>query len=459
MAELPADRLCADGWISTYLKYSQQQASPPLFHLWTAISVVSGVLKRNTWIDRGGYFNLYPNLYVVLIAPTGRCKKSTAARMGVKVMQSIDGIKITHEKLTPEGLIAHLGEVGGGITTTVASDGKNVRIGPKHDSTCYVFAPELSVFIGSASYVNGLIEVLTTLYECPDEWEYKTRTKGTIHLNNVCINLIGATNPEWMAKGFSEDSFGGGFMGRIIFIFQDSRRKVAWITKAPDADDLKIKLLHDLVKISEMKGTFAISDGAYEYYEKWHDAFEGDFSGRMAGYFERKPDHILKLAMILSASTSDNMVITKDHIEAAINMLSTVEELMPKAFSYVGATPEARIAYHVIDIIANSPQHFISYKRLLNTIQHMIKNRKELEEVVDLLESAGQIRQLNRAGKRYFTLDEDIKEYLSVVEKMAEDEARVEMEKVKQEQKEQKEEKPGSIKEVVEQVLVGTKVQ
>lgn len=433
MSEFTPGRLCSDGWIKTYLEYTRKQASPRLFHIWTAISVIAGTLRRNVFIDRGGYYTLYPNLYVVLVAPTGKCMKSTAASIGVRMLRKIKGPKIVHEKITPEGLISFLGGELAGQKRLETEFVSKTSVKLKIECNCFIFAPELSVFLGGVSYTAGLIELLTSLYEGKDSWEYRTKTHGEVELHNVNINLFGCSNPEWLAKGFSEDSFGGGFMGRTIYIFQQEGKKEAWPERPKDMEDLEVKLSHDLLKISELRGEYSVTDEAKEFYIKWYNEYSGDFTGRMAGYYERKPDHILKLSMIHSAQRHDTMRIEIEDIKEAIGMLQVVEEQMPQAFAYIGATNEARVSQHIVESIGGSPQKFIAYKRLLSNVRHMIRNRKEFDDMLDLLTTTGQIKCYNTNNTRYFSLDDQIKQWVEAAEILAETVARAELEAMKKE--------------------------
>jgi hypothetical protein len=428
-------RLCEDGILKTYLAYTRNQASPPLFHLWTIIAVIAGILRRNVWINRGGYYMLYPNLYTVLVAPTGRCMKSTAASIGVKLLRKIEGVNIMHEKITPEGLISYMsGEMSDGPALpwkkssgpkmTVKIEGKSVKF--KEECNCFVFAPELSVFLGGVSYTGGLVELLTSLYEGKDQWEYRTKSRGELILKNVNLNLFGASNPEWLAKGLSEDAFGGGFMGRTIYIFQNEGKKVAWPTKPEDMEELEARIVNDLLKINSLEGEFHVTDEARDFYTKWYDNYNPDFNNRMSGFFERKPDHLLKLAMIIAVSKSDKLEITLSHMQAALKMLEEVEKVMPSAFVYIGATAEARTSQHIIELIAGSPHKFISYKNLLAGMRHMIKNRREFDDILDTLDTSGQLKIHVGGSTRYYTIDQDIATRLKEEEKRAEQDAKKE---------------------------------
>ena len=64
-----SSRILKSGWLENYLKYTSAQESPDAFHLWTGLSVLAGALQRRVYFKQG-YFRVFPNLYIVLCAPT-----------------------------------------------------------------------------------------------------------------------------------------------------------------------------------------------------------------------------------------------------------------------------------------------------------------------------------------------------------------------------------------------------
>lgn len=376
----PPNRLLPQGWIPAYLEYTNGQASPTMFHLWVAISTIAGTLKRNVYLDRGGYYQLFPNMYTVLVGPAGGPKKSTAASLGIRLLNEIDGSRILREKLTPEGLIRFFEE--GAIAKKQDAEGTKFLIG----SDVFVFAPELSVFLSSASYNNGLIELLTTVYENPPEFQFTTKGAGQKIVPNPGLNILGASNPEWLAKGVAEDSFGGGFMGRTVFVFQESGRKVAWPKKSDEMEALKLPLLADLGRMAQLRGAFSVSPEAEKIYEDWYNKHEVE-GGRMSGYYQRKPDHVLKLAMILSASFDDSLRIETPYMHAAFKMLEDVELTMEGAFAFIGVTNEARISNHIVSFITSCGGG-VERKKLFNKVRHLVRGTREFDDIMHTLVEA-----------------------------------------------------------------------
>jgi hypothetical protein len=96
------------GWIADYVDYTRNTEPPTVFHFFAGMMAVSTALSRNMYYDMGPY-QLFPNLCVVIVAPSGRCKKTSACQMSVNMMNAI-GLNVLADKLTPEVLVESLKE-------------------------------------------------------------------------------------------------------------------------------------------------------------------------------------------------------------------------------------------------------------------------------------------------------------------------------------------------------------
>jgi len=82
-----SSRQCKNNWLDTYLEYTAFQEAPLKFHMWTGLSTLASVLQRKVKLPRG-YFNIFPNLYVALVAPSGFTKTS-AADISIKFLKEV----------------------------------------------------------------------------------------------------------------------------------------------------------------------------------------------------------------------------------------------------------------------------------------------------------------------------------------------------------------------------------
>jgi hypothetical protein len=371
-----------DDWLADYVKYTNYTEAPALFHLWTGVSIIAAALNRNVFIQRG-YDRLYPNLFTVLVSPTGGTK-TYAANIGVNTfLQKIDGTRILRDETSPKGLVQYL------QLAPYKKDGSKQY----QECTAYVYATELSDLLGEQSYNKGLIRKLTALWDSPTVYndttkEILVRAKAPVVLTNVCLNMFGCSNPEWLADGLKEDSFGGGFMGRTLFVYADDKRKSdasAWLEVPKDIQITALTLLADLQKIAKLKGPFTVDQEAHDFYIKLYMEHDGNFTGRMKGYLERKiKAYVLKLAMILCANYSDQMLIKKCHIEGALHMLNELEKTMPQAFVYINSTNESKIAQKIIESIKDN--RGAEYRSvLIEKFRHLVRNIREFDDIVQLL--------------------------------------------------------------------------
>ena len=91
------------GFLNRYLEYTKNHEGPAVFQFWTGLTVLSAVIGRRYGVSKG-FYNVYPNLYTLLIAPTGKCRKTTTSRIGVSLLDALDVRKMS-TKFSPEDLI------------------------------------------------------------------------------------------------------------------------------------------------------------------------------------------------------------------------------------------------------------------------------------------------------------------------------------------------------------------
>jgi hypothetical protein len=286
-------------------------------------------------------------MYVVLVGPSGRCRKGTAMNQGMFFLREM-GIKLAAESITREALIRELKQSN---DTQV-----NINSGDMFlHASLTIYSQELTVFLG---YNNqALMADLTDWYDCRDTWTYRTKNMGTDEIIGVWVNLIGATTPDLLQTTLPRDAIGGGLTSRMIFVFEQKKwRTVATPFLSKEERELQKQLVQDLEKISMMAGEFTVTDSFIDTYVPWYISYsEGsppfeDY--RFSGYFERRPTHLLKLCMICSASRTSSMEIDKCDFEKALSILTLTEKKMPYTFSGVGKSNTADIMQRVSSIIA-----------------------------------------------------------------------------------------------------------
>jgi len=109
-----------------------------------------------------------------------------------------------------------------------------------------------------------------------------------------------------------------------------------------------------------MFGEFHISKDARDWGRNWYKTHWNNppaalTTDQFAGYLARKQTHLHKLAMVLSASSSDQLVITQGHMEAAYDVLTQVESEMPRVFARIGQTEITRGSTEILYAVEAKP--------------------------------------------------------------------------------------------------------
>jgi len=332
------------------MDYTAQLESPDSYHLWVGMSMIAACLGRKTWLDMG-LFKVFTNMYIVLVGPPGRCRKSVAVNTGIDlVLDMPDEVRVSADSITREALIQ--------LINTCKSDKTLIDYGegevPYVHSSLTVISKELSVFLGTGNH--DLLSLLTDLYDCPKVWVYKTKGQGTDSLQGPWLNMLGASTPDWLVGSVPAEAIGGGFTSRVLFIVEDKvRHKKAKPKMTEHELTLRSKLQHDLEQMCLAKGEFILTQEADEHYEEWYNNDNTKIDdARFWGYAERKHIHMLKVAMILAVSEGMDNIIEDKHVTRALRLLDDIEPSMIEAFGAAGRNPYAADMDEIIQNIKRS---------------------------------------------------------------------------------------------------------
>ena len=371
-------RHCSD-WIDAYLKLTANTEPPEIFHRWAAIGCIAACLQRKCVLPHGR-LRFYPNLYIVLIAPPGRARKGTALE---PVMQFLEeprlNVRMASEALTREQLISELFNCEAVYTR---SDGLLYT-----HASLTILNSELTVFLG---YNNPQqIKEITDWYDCKRHWSYRTKNSGSFPVTNVWVNILGATTPDDIRASLPPTAIGGGLTSRIIFIYAGAKRGVVTDPDTtPEELALETCLLFDLEQIAAIEGEYRKTEEFRELWRDWYPVNDANppFSDAIfAGYCDRRPEKVMKLSMIMSASRSNDLVVTGSDLLRAVAILEEAEVNMPLALSGIGTGKHADVLSRLmaeISLVGECPLDHIMWKfrndvtkweleRLISSLQAM----------------------------------------------------------------------------------------
>lgn len=367
------------GFIEDYIAFTANSESPRIFHEWCGLFAVSACLARRCFCDFQIY-TIYPNLFVVLVASSGRQRKSTAIGIAENFLRSLEPQpNFISQKVTPEALIEAM-RVKDKVSEKVILQERNEGI---------VLADELATFLNKHSYESGLGSILIPLFDCKGAFEYHTKGGGKQSLKDTYLGILGGSTVDWLSTTIPEAAVGAGLTSRFIFVNTSDIPKPVpfpWI----DAT-LKESLIAHLARMSTLSGPFKFRKEAVQYYmsqyTKWMETSKLLDDRMLSGYASRRYVHAIKLAMLFSASERDDLVIEQEHIEKSEQTLLSVEKNMPMVMSLITSTEQGNIMSSIERLIYGGVD---TYSAILRCMSNKI-NTMELQTFLDTLEKAGRI--------------------------------------------------------------------
>ncbi|HDY89369.1 MAG TPA: DUF3987 domain-containing protein [bacterium] len=388
--KLKRNRKLGESWLSAYRHYIIKQESPDIFHFWIAMSMVAASLKRNVFVDRNAY-QVYPNQYIFLVAESALCKKSAAMDIGIDLIQKIEDITVVHGRATVEGLIDLMNKAAPDPTGTIKPDG-----------SILVHADELAYLFGKASYITDLITFFTAAYTSRARLDFLTRKTKLVKVRNPCPSILAGTTPGQMGDIFPSLTLSSGFMGRVLLIWGSSVKRVAEPALRREMEDA---LIHDLGCISQLCGEIKMTEEAKTYFNSWYEALKPPDMQELLPFFQRKHDHALKAAICISVAESDKMVITLDHLNAAISAIEYVEARIPDAIASIGATIQSTIGDQIVNIIRSKAPSSISHSMVLRRIYKRLNyGAQEFQQIIESLKQAEKIKEVASERGIFYTL-------------------------------------------------------
>jgi len=354
-----------DNWLSKYIEYTKETESAPIFHKWTAISMIAAALQKKAWFKLGR-IRVNSNLYIVLVSEPGVARKTQALIFGEEILAEVQMI---HRSADATSQPALLDDIQSALEEDGLPDGKIL----KHNSLNIV-SGEFESFLGQKKENTKMLITLTDLFDCKQRpFTYRTRHAGDAIIASPWLNLLAATTPSSLANCLPAQAVGGGLTSRMLFIWAEcGGAKQPEPEETKEVIELKELLIYDLSMIRKITGEYKFSDASRKWWYKWYDEYEQLDPDRLckepsfSGWYSRKQMFILKLGMILTASMHDKPVVEVAEFEKALTMLEEVELTMANTFVAVGRSELASDISDVTKIIKAHER--ISEKALMNLV-------------------------------------------------------------------------------------------
>lgn len=360
-----------------------------LFAAWGGLSIVSAALGRRVWLPMG-VFNVFPNLYVVLVAASGSFRKSTVINLAEELLLAVEPpLSFISTNLTPEAMHKSMMD---SAKEVVLEGGEAVRL-----SEAVVLADELATFLNKRSYDRGIATLLIQLFDCKKEVVYQTLKRGKEIVRNACLSVLAGSTADLLRDAVPMDAVGSGLTSRMLFIYTSQLPPPVPRPRLSEAGvRMKEGIVEALGAMRRMRGPADLTPEAWKLYEQEYVRHRENsplvLSPVLSGYASRWHYHALALSMIMAASetpAASAPLVHPRHLTASMKILAESEKFMPRVMTLITSTERGAMAELLAMSVSLMPKG-VRKEDLLRGVSHRMTLR-EFEEAMSTLRHSGRV--------------------------------------------------------------------
>lgn len=277
-------------FLSLYKSFATEITDAPIeFHDYVGLATIGIALGNKVYFPFGDT-DIYPNFWLLLLAPSSSFRKSTALNISKRILYQLDSGRIYPSEFSHEKII-----------DTIS----------KQPAGSFYFSEFLSLMgLLSRDYMAGSKALLTDLYD--SGYSYRRETlKGQIEIKKPAISIMSASTMDWFLQKTKEDDLRGGFIPRFLIVTAGTKTKD--MPLPPKADKDKRKALVDILRqYQTLSGAFYLSKEAKQIHSHWyHKTIISSGAGRYDSLIQRMQVYIIKIAMVLEVNNSQTLKISK----------------------------------------------------------------------------------------------------------------------------------------------------
>jgi hypothetical protein len=271
---------------------------PVEFYLWSGMSLVAATLQNHVWFQHMAYKGIQPNLYVILVGPSGD-GKGHAMSLAAKAAQAA--------QIGDTGM--DLGLYAGKITEQALYDKIECKV-PEGEAPysipVWLLSEELSVSIRTGDMARQFVKAMTDLWEKHDTVPRgdATRTGGQVFMHNPCLNWLGGSTMAWLKEVIDFNDVDSGFFARAITIQAQRASQPIYKPDTSQYFTLLPLVAAKLQTIWQYRGEMTIAPEAEAFEKQWYEVSTKEPPRKPFLYpsWKRRLDIMHKLAMILQCA-------------------------------------------------------------------------------------------------------------------------------------------------------------
>jgi hypothetical protein len=327
-------------WIDRYIQITDGIGSPEIFRLWAAISAVGGAMERRLWA-RTSMGILYPNMYIMLVAPPG-VGKTQAISPVEDIWHRQGNLSVAPDSMTKAALVDTL------------VDSRRVVILPEGAGIMEYHSLQISVSeLGVLVNAHDLefLSVINRIFDNSKVFRERRRhVKGGQEIQIVApqLNILAGTQPGFLASVLPEEAWLMGTTSRFIMVFAAETPSCDLFAEYIEREPAYAELSAWMLPWTEMHGQFRWDNDAVGEMQRIHKNGLNNFTPvpdhpKLEHYRPRRTQFLIRLAMISAMSRTSNTVIEQFDVERARHWLLSAEATMPAIFKAMSTKSDAQL--------------------------------------------------------------------------------------------------------------------
>jgi hypothetical protein len=368
-----------DSMLGGYVEYARQITDAPLaFHVGGGLAMMAGAIGSNIYWRGGGHREQWPNLFLLLLAPSGIFRKSTSVDLPTNLLAAACSGSILDREFSPEQFIRNLAE----------------------QPTSLLKESEFSSLLErmKSSYMQGMKQRLTDLYDCQDSYDRVIRgANGTgerIRIVRPSLSILAASTLDWLVESLTETDMRSGFMPRFLFIAPSEKEPEPpggyWAT---GDSRVSAAIIRGLSGLSRMRRAQVSFKPAHRRIVEWTEAHAvhadtGDAPEELLGLYSRLGHHLAKLCTLLTVSEdaiAESYEVQTETADRAITFMQWILEGTARVF-------DERVTFSKFEQQAQKALRFVGAATERGVLLKKMKcSAQELDRLVTTLKERGEI--------------------------------------------------------------------
>lgn len=404
------------GWYQQAVKWAAQRSPmTPVHFLEAGVTWLIGLaVARRVCLSL--HEDIFPHLYVLLVAETSKYAKSTGLNALYSMVMGAMPHMLIPGNTSPEGMVEILtGQLPTNFDKLSKKDQIWIEAGRQFAGQRGIVLDEYSSLLGAGKkdYMQGFIELLMRLYDARESEAHYTRSGGMMLIRFPGISILGATTPAAMARACTYEVWENGANARYLMMFRENPLPYTpnYIDATPPVDLLKpLMTLHnalpkmrdELNKDMDFTAHHAsLTPGAFAMYQAYtqavyYDMLTEDLDERLHGNYRRMHIQMLKAALAIAcmdwaaAGAAGRVEVNEGHIALGQQLSEKSRASLHRLMPVLSQSTDMRTHRDLIGILKREP-----YMTVRDIVRKIGRNTKDIRSALEVLIESGEIEKLD----------------------------------------------------------------